>query len=139
MPSATMIAKMVMLVAGLRVIGYAEGLGAYAVKPDTWYNVCMHRVQHNWTPDLQCDWPCLVSGIEQDSLGEFWLVDLPGGSFHVCQVVDVGSLQHLPALRARGEIVEISWEMAQAAGWMGYTEGVRVWRLEDGRRDLQRD
>jgi hypothetical protein len=124
-----MIAKAIFLIAGLRVIGYNEGVGAYYA-PGVMERVCVHRVQHNWTPDLQCDWPCLVSGIEQQHLGEFWLVDLPGGSMHVCQVVDVGATEHLEGLRQRGEVVEVSWEMAQDAGWDGYEEGVRVWRLE---------
>lgn len=129
MPSATAIAKMIFLLVGLHVSGYREGPAAFYHQVNL-RDVCVRRVQENWTPDLQCDWPCLVAGIEQDSLGQFWLVDLPGGSMHVCQVVDVGAIEHLPALRARGEVVEVSWEMAQAAGWTGYQEGVRIWRLE---------
>ena len=31
---------------------------------------------------------------------------------------------------AGGEVVEISWQMAQDANWTGYTEGVRIWRIE---------
>lgn len=130
MPSASMIAKMILLIAGLRVIGYNEGMGAYYA-PGVMEAVCERRVENGWTVGLDCCWPCLVSGIEHASLGEYWLVDIPGHSMELCLVVDVGRSEHLEALRQRGEVVELSWEMAQDAGWDGYQGGVRVWRLTD--------
>uniref|UniRef100_A0A6M3X4E4 Uncharacterized protein n=1 Tax=viral metagenome TaxID=1070528 RepID=A0A6M3X4E4_9ZZZZ len=42
----------------------------------------------------------------------------------------MGASEHLEELRQRGEVVEISWQMAQDANWTGYTEDVRVWRIE---------
>jgi len=128
MPSTIAIAKAIFLIAGLRVVGYDSGVAAY-YSPGLMEEVCRHRTDHNWT-ELDCDWPCLVAGIEQDSLGEWWLVDLPGGSIHLCHVVDVGATHDLDALRGRGEVVEVSWKMAQECGWTGYTPNVRVWRLD---------
>ena len=82
--AAIAITKLLMYAAMMGALGEPEvGVGAYAVQPDTWYNVCVHRVEQGWTPGLQCDWPCLVAGIEQDTLGEWWLVDVPGASFHL--------------------------------------------------------
>ena len=82
MPYVTMIAKMVLLLTGMQVRGSMVGVGAYYA-PGLMQQVCERRVQENWTPGLQCDWPCLVSAIEQEHLGELWLVDMPGGSMHV--------------------------------------------------------
>lgn len=127
MPELAMIAKMVLVIAGLHVIGHNEGVGAYYA-PGVMEQVCRHRVEQGWQ-ELDCDEPCLVSAIEQEHLGETWLVWHDSLSFHECLVVDVGATEHLPTLRARGEVVEVSWEMAQAAGWDGYQENVRIWRL----------
>ena len=60
----------------------AVGVGAYYM-PGVMQGVCEHRVEQGWTPGLQCDWYCLVSGIEHNSLGEWWAVDVPGASFHL--------------------------------------------------------
>ena len=127
MPKSLVIAKIVAVMIGAQVIGYSEGVGAYYA-PGLMEGVCRYRVSEGWN-DLDCDWPCLVSAIEPEHLGEMWLVDLPGGSVHVCHVVDVGAAHDLNALRSRGEVIEISWAMAQAMDWTGYTEGVKVWRL----------
>jgi len=43
--------------------------------------------------------------------------------------VDVGQEVHLEALRQRGEVVEIPHWLAMKAGWTGYTDNVRIWRL----------
>lgn len=58
------------------------GVGAYATEPDTWYNVCLNRVRNGWNPQLNCEWPCLISAIEQEHIGEWWLINVPGASFH---------------------------------------------------------
>jgi len=42
----------------------------------------------------------------------------------------VGQEAHLDALRQRGEVVEIPHWLAMKAGWDGYEQGVRVWRLD---------
>lgn len=128
MPSPAMIAKMILLVAGLRVVGYNEGVAAYYA-PGMMEEVCERRVSNGWN-DLDCSAVCLVSGIEPGHIGDWWLVYHPTLSYHLCHVVDCGSEADLPGLRAQGEVVEISWEMAQQAGWDGYQEGVRIWRLE---------
>ena len=128
MSEAAVIAKIVLVMLGAPVQGHAEGVAAYATRPHVWYDVCMHRVKHGWN-DLDCNWPCLVSGIEQDSIGEKWLVDVPGVRMHTCLVVDVGQRIHLEALRKRGEIVELPYWLAMQAGLTGYTKGVRIWRL----------
>ena len=60
----------------------AVGVGAY-YGPGLIQQVCEHRVQQGWTPGLQCDWPCLVSAIEPEDIGQWWLVDVPGASMHV--------------------------------------------------------
>jgi len=84
MPYATTIVKIILVLTGLHVQGYAEGVGAYYhERPGLMREVCELRVQENWAPGLDCSWPCLVSGIEQHSLGEWWLVEVPGASMHV--------------------------------------------------------
>ena len=126
------ITKLLTAAAMLGLLGESEtGVGAY-YQPGLMEDVCRRRVERGWTPDLHCDWPCLVAGIEQDTLGDWVLVDLPGASYHFCQVVDVGAEEDLPALRERGEVIEISWGLAQKAGWDGYQEGVSVWNLGRG-------
>jgi len=123
------ITKLLMYAAMMGALGEPEvGIGAFYM-PGVMHDVCMRRVQENWTPGLQCDWYCLVSGIEHDSLGGWWLIDVPGSSFHLCHVVDVGATHDLPMLRERGEVIELSWKMARAANWDGYMPGVRIWRL----------
>ena len=87
MPSCHVIAKMVFLIAGLHVNSCEQGVGAYYHKcPGQLERVCINRMTHGWVPPgvvLDCSWPCLVAGIEQDTLGEWWLVDVPGASMHV--------------------------------------------------------
>ena len=39
---------------------------------------------------------------------------------------------HLKRLRERNEVVELPYWLAMQAGWNGYTNNVRVWRLDDG-------
>jgi len=124
------ITKLLMYAAMMGALGEPEvGVGAF-YGPGLMKQVCVHRVQENWTPGLQCDWPCLVSAIEQEDIGQMWLVYHDTLGYNVCHTVDVGARRHLPALRARGEVVELSWAMAQEANWTGYTPNVRIWRLE---------
>lgn len=108
-----------------------EGVGAYYHQVDI-RDVCLHRNENEWHgTSLSCDWYCLVAAVEPEYLGEWWFVNLPGCGYHVCQVVDVGAEQDLSALRARGEVIEISGVMARACGWANYTSGVKIWRLTD--------
>jgi len=83
--AAIAITKLLMYAAMMGALGEPEvGVGAfYHERPGQMREICEHRVQQGWTPGLQCDWPCLVAGIEQDTLGEWWLVDVPGASFHL--------------------------------------------------------
>jgi len=81
--AAIAISRLLMYAALIGALGEPEvGVGAY-YGDGVIQRVCEHRVQQGWTPGLQCDWPCLVAGIEQDTLGEWWLVDVPGASFHL--------------------------------------------------------
>jgi len=81
--AAIAITKLLMYAAMMGALGEPEvGVGAFYAE-GLMQQVCEHRIQENWTPGLQCDWPCLVAGIEHDSLGEWWLVDVPGASFHL--------------------------------------------------------
>ena len=76
------ITKLLTAAAMLGLLGEPErGVGAY-YKPGLMEQVCRHRIERGWTPDLHCDWPCLVAGIEQDTIGDWVLVDVPGASFH---------------------------------------------------------
>ena len=87
MTNCALIAKMVFVIAGLHVNSCSVGVGAYYHKcPGQLERVCINRMTHGWVPPgvvLDCSWPCLVAGIEQDTLGEWWLVDVPGASMHV--------------------------------------------------------
>ena len=131
MPEAAIaIGKLLLYASLMGALGEPEvGVGAYYA-PGLMQRVCERRVENGWSMDLDCSWPCLVSGIEHESLGEYWFVDLPGESMYLCLVVDVGRSEHLEALRARGEIVELPHWLAMKAGWDGYKSGVKVWRLE---------
>ena len=82
MPESLVIAKIIAVLIGAQVVGYSEGVGAF-YSEGLMQEVCERRAQENWTPGLQCDWPCLVSAIEPEHLGEWWLVDVPGASMHV--------------------------------------------------------
>ena len=128
MTEAITIAKIIFLITGMSVSGYAEGVGAFYRK-GLMEEVCRHRVENGWSVDLDCDHVCLVAGIEHDTLGDWVLIDVPGASFHYCQIVDVGAENDLPALRARGEVVEIPYWLAMEAGWNGYTDNIRIWRV----------
>jgi len=87
MTNCALIAKMVFVIAGLHVNSCSVGVGAYYHKcPGQLEKVCINRMTHGWVPPgvmLDCTWDCLVAGIEQDTLGEWWLVDVPGASMHV--------------------------------------------------------
>ena len=58
MIEAAVIAKIIVVMIGAQVTGYAEGAGAY-YGPGLMQRVCEHRVSHGWQ-DLDCSWPCLV-------------------------------------------------------------------------------
>ena len=85
MTEAAIIAQLLFHAVLLGALGEPEvGVGAfYHERPGQMREICEHRVQQGWTLGLQCDWYCLVSGIEHDSLGEWWAVDVPGASFHL--------------------------------------------------------
>jgi hypothetical protein len=76
--------KIVMLVAGMGVSDYREGVAAY-YRDGLLQEVCERRVRNGWTnaQRLDCSWPCLVAGIEHEELGKWYLVDVPGASMHV--------------------------------------------------------
>ena len=127
--AAIAITKLLMYAAMMGALGEPEvGVGAFYAE-GLMQQVCVHRVEQGWTPGLQCEWYCLVSAIEQEDIGQWWAVDT-GAGMHLCHTVDVGAKRHLQELRQRGEVVEVSWQMAQEAGWNGYTDNVRIWRLE---------
>lgn len=134
MPYFTMIAKLTLLITGLHVGSVSEGVGAYYHEVSL-REVCERRVERGWFPpgaELLCGQPCLAAAVTSDplQLGEYWLVDLPGGSIHVCQIVDVAQKAHEEGLLARGEVIEIDGETARECGWTGYQSGVKVWRLD---------
>jgi len=135
MTEAMVIAKLIFLITGMRVAGYEQGVAAFYA-PGVMQEVCERRARNGWYPvgsgGLNCDWPCLVSGIEPEHIGEMWLVYHPGCSYHLCHVVDCGAAHDLPALRARNEVVEVSWGLARDCGWQGYVDGVHVWRIGGG-------
>ena len=87
MSETAIIARLFLHAVLLGALGEPEiGVGAYAVKPDTWYNVCERRMTKGWAPPgvvLDCTWECLVAGIEQNTLGQWWAVDVPGASMHL--------------------------------------------------------
>ena len=88
---------------------------------------------YGWVPagvELDCSHPCLAAGMDAAHLGAYVLADLPGHSMVVCHIVDCPREEDKAALLARGEVIEIDWYTAQDAGWNGYVEGVRIWRLE---------
>jgi len=68
----------------LQVTGFQEGVGAFYHQVDL-RSVCERRVAEGWNPGLDCSWPCLAAAITSDpmQLGDYWLVDLPGGSLHI--------------------------------------------------------
>jgi hypothetical protein len=79
------VAILVSLMAG-GVDGPTEGVGAYYTKPGLFGEVCERRVANGWHPvgvELDCSFPCLAAGIEQDTLGGYVLAWIPGASFHV--------------------------------------------------------
>ena len=81
MPESLVIAKIVFVMIGAQVTGYSEGTGAFYAE-GVMGQVCRHRVSHGWN-DFDCSWPCLVSAIEQEDIGQMWLVDVPGASMHL--------------------------------------------------------
>lgn len=91
--------------------------------------ICQRRVENGWYSGekLDCSFPCLASGIEQDTLGQYWLVQLPN-SVHICHIVDVGAIEDLPRLRERGEVIELPYWIGEEYG--SYIENVKVWRIK---------
>ena len=131
MTNCALIAKMVFVIAGLHVNSCSVGVGAYYnQRPGLMREVCERRVSNGWQPDLDCSWPCLAAGMDASEIGDYVLADLPGHSMVVCHIVDCPRAEHKAALLKRGEVIELDWFTAQAAGWDGYQEGVRIWRLE---------
>lgn len=65
------------------------GVGAYYHEsPGLMKEVCERRMERGWHPVgvvLDCNWGCLAANPrhEPESIGEYWLVDLPGGGLHV--------------------------------------------------------
>jgi hypothetical protein len=76
--------KIVMLVAGVAVSDYREGVAAY-YREGLLREVCERRVRNGWVPPggLDCSGDCLVAGIEHKDLGSWWLISVPGASSHV--------------------------------------------------------
>jgi hypothetical protein len=74
--------KIIAIVAGLQVAGYAEGGGAYYHNASMG-QVCERRVGNGWTNGqaLHCSWPCLAAcgAYDPTMLGAYVLADLPGG------------------------------------------------------------
>lgn len=132
MNEAIVIAKLIFLITGMQVTSHAEGVGAfYHSDPGLMRSVCETRVAEGWNPGLDCSWSCLAAAIEpRDAIGEKWLVAIPGGSYHVCLIVDVAQDEHVAALLERGEVIELDYHTARSAGWQGFVGGVRVWRLD---------
>lgn len=56
-----------------------KGVAAYYHQIDI-RDVCLTRTA--WQ-DLDCSWPCLVAGIEQDTVGRWWFINVPGASWHL--------------------------------------------------------
>jgi len=84
LPSHIVIAKIILCLIGTHTTGYETGVGAYYhQRPGLMREVCERRVAHGWNPGLDCSWPCLVSAIESEDIGQWWLVDVPGASMHV--------------------------------------------------------
>ena len=86
MSKALLMVKLIWLISGFRVAGYAEGVGAYYHELSL-RTVCERRVANNWDfgASLDCSHPCLAAAITTDAsaLGRYVLADLPGGSMHV--------------------------------------------------------
>lgn len=119
---------------GMSIPGYSEGTLAY------WHqvnieDVCWRRVREGWNPQLNCDYPCLISGIEPEHVGEYWLIALPNCrgkiEYRLCLVVDCARSEDINRLRARNEVVEISGGLARYCGYQDYVDDVMVWRLGD--------
>lgn len=125
--------KLFVVAALAGLLGQPEtGVGAY-YGDGIMQEVCERRVRNGWHDGvkLHCDWPCLVAGIEHDTLGRWVVVDV-GTELHLCQVVDVGNEAHLGDLRERGEVIEVPYWLAMQAGWNGYQPGVRIWWIGGG-------
>jgi len=132
MPKLIIITKLLTL-AGVQILGISVGTLAYYHQGDL-YNVCLLRDSNGWNQQLNCSFPCLISAIEQEHIGEYWLIALPNCNGHerflrLCHVVDVGAVSDLPQLRERNEVVEISNGLAQYCGYETYVDDVWVWRL----------
>ena len=96
--------------------------------------VCERRVANGWHPsgiEPDCERACLVAAVgPSDRIGERVIVLIPGDVFRLCQVVDCGAEHDLPGLRAWGEVIEVDYDTAMAAGMTGYVDGVRVWWVD---------
>ena len=128
MPESLVIAKIITCMIGAQVTGYSEGTGAFYHQASL-RDVCEWRVERNWNPGLHCGWPCLAAWgrHEPEMLGAFVLADLPGGGFHVCEIVDVRQEAH--EAENGHIIIEVDGETAAECGWQSYVPNVRVWRL----------
>ena len=117
---------------GIQVTGYDEGTLAYYHQVNI-QQVCEYRVEQGWNPLLNCDYPCLISGIEPEHIGEYWLIALPNcrgkTEYRVCLVVDCGREEDLESLRDRNEVVEISNGLADWCGYKTYQPNTMIWRL----------
>ncbi len=61
------------------------GVGGFYTEPGLFKEVCERRMANRWHPEgveLHCNWPCLVAGIEHDTLGRWVVVDV-GASLHL--------------------------------------------------------
>ena len=118
---------------GIPVASYDEGTLAYYHQVNI-EDVCWRRVRQGWNPQLNCDFPCLISSIEPEHIGEYWLIALPNcrgrERIKLCLVVDCAREEDINRLRERHEVVEISGALARYCGYQGYVEGTMVWRLE---------
>lgn len=121
---------------GISIPDYNEGTLAYYHQVDI-QEVCQKRVQEGWNPLLNCNYPCLISGIESEHIGEYWLIALPncrGKTVNrLCLVVDCARSEDINRLRARNEVVEISGELAGYCEYQDYVDDVMIWRLRDAR------
>jgi len=73
--------KIIICILGMQIKGYEEGVGAYYAD-GVMQKVCEYRVTQGWN-DLNCSWPCLVSGIEPEHIGEYWLIYHSTLGYHI--------------------------------------------------------
>jgi hypothetical protein len=131
MPSPALIAKILLLM-GITVTASSRGVLGYYHNHSI-EEVCRYRNQEGWN-HLACSWPCQIASID-NHVGEYWLIALPNcrgqTEYRLCLVVDCAAEEDKDALRNRGEVAEISGELAQYCGYQGYVEGAQIWKLEE--------